>query len=105
VSSSSHFWVDGWLDRLELSRFFDTVVCRGDAPRIKPAPDLWLEALIRLKVEAGAALAIEDSLNGVHSAREAGLTVWAIPNRTTANINFAEADRVFPSMEAAGREM
>lgn len=105
VSSSSHFWVDGWLDRLGLAACFDTVVCRGDAPRIKPTPDLWLEALIRLKVEAEAALAIEDSLNGVHSAKEAGLTVWAIPNRTTANINFAEADRVFTSMEDAGREM
>src|SRR5688572_16618142 len=48
VSSSSHQWVDGWLEKLRLMPYFKTVVCRGDAPRIKPAPDLWLEALRRL---------------------------------------------------------
>lgn len=105
VSSSSHFWVDGWLEKLELARYFDTVVCRGDAPRIKPAPDLWLEALKRLDATPQTTLAIEDSLNGVKSAKEAGLTVWAIPNRTTATIHFAEADRVFQSMTDAAGEM
>ncbi len=40
VSSSSHSWVDGWLEKLNLASFFDQVVCKGDAPKIKPAPDL-----------------------------------------------------------------
>lgn len=105
VSSSSHHWVDGWLEKLGLMNEFDTVVCRGDAPRIKPAPDLWQEALHRLGESPEDCLAIEDSLNGVHSAKAAGLTVWAIPNRTTATINFAEADRVFSSMDEAAGEM
>ena len=77
VSSSSHFWVDGWLEKLRLMPYFDTVVCRGDAPRIKPAPDLWLEAVRRLGLPANECLAIEDSLNGVKSAKAAGLNVWA----------------------------
>ena len=42
VSSSSHHWVDGWLAKLGLARHFKEVVCRGDAPQIKPAPD-WRE--------------------------------------------------------------
>ncbi|GAA5481168.1 HAD family hydrolase [Haloferula sargassicola] len=105
VSSSSHVWVDGWLEKLGLAGYFGTVVCRGDAPRIKPEPDLWLEAIRRLGIAPDRGLAIEDSLNGVRSAKAAGLTAWAIPNRTTAGIHFAEADRVFTSMEAAGREM
>lgn len=99
VSSSSHGWVDGWLEKLGLSGYFETTVCRGDAPRIKPAPDLWLEALRRLGKEAGRCLAIEDSWNGVKSAKAAGLSVWAVPNRTTAGIDFSLADRVLPSLE------
>lgn len=97
VSSSNHAWVDGWLEKLRLMPYFRTVVCRGDAPRIKPAPDLWLEALRRLDLPAGNCLAIEDSLNGVKSSKEAGLQVWAIPNRTTACLDFSIADRVLSS--------
>lgn len=99
VSSSSHDWVDRWLKQLGLMSYFDSVVCRGDAPRIKPAPDLWLEALKRLDLPAGRCIAIEDSLNGVKSAREAGLQVWAVPNRTTACLDFSLADRILPSLE------
>lgn len=100
VSSSSHFWVDGWLEKLRLEPYFDTVVCRGDAPRIKPAPDLWQEALRQLETPASRCLALEDSLNGVKSAKAAGLVVWAVPNRTTACLDFSIADRVLPSLES-----
>ena len=99
VSSSSHHWVDGWLEKLRLMPYFKHVVCRGDAPRIKPAPDLWLEAVKRLSLPANECLAIEDSLNGVKSAKAAGLNVWAVPNRTTACLDFSLADRVVPTLE------
>ena len=100
ASSSSHHWVDGWLDRLGLVSWFDTVVCRGDAPRIKPAPDLYLEAARRLGVNPSACLVIEDSLNGVKAAKAAGATVWAVPNRCTACLDFSLADAVLPELAA-----
>lgn len=98
VSSSSHRWVDGWLGKLGLLERFTTVVCRGDAPRIKPAPDLYLEAARRLGVEPARCLVIEDSLNGTHSAKAAGMTVWAVPNRVTDCLDFAPADRILRSL-------
>jgi HAD superfamily hydrolase (TIGR01509 family) len=98
VSSSSHHWVDGWLGKLAIAHHFETVVCRGDAPQIKPAPDLYLEAAKRLEVCPGECLVIEDSLNGVKSARAAGMSVWAVPNRVTLGLDFSTADRVFPSL-------
>ena len=98
VSSSSHHWVDGWLERLDLARYFQTTVCRGDAPTIKPAPDLFLAAAERLGVQPSACLVIEDSLNGVLAAKAAGMTVWVVPNRVTAGLDFAQADRVFPDL-------
>ena len=99
VSSSSHAWVDGWLARLAISDRFETVVCRGDAPQIKPAPDLYQEAAKRLRLEPEQCLVIEDSLNGAKAAIAAEMPVWIVPNRVTAGLDFAAADRVFASLE------
>jgi len=104
VSSSSHHWVDGWLEKLGLGHWFETVVCRGDAPRIKPAPDLYLEAVRRLGVEPSDCLIIEDSLNGIKAARAAGIEVWAVPNRVTACLDFSLAGAVFPSLEQVAEQ-
>jgi HAD superfamily hydrolase (TIGR01509 family) len=103
VSSSSHHWVDGWLEKLVFARHFETVVCRGDAPQIKPAPDLYLEAAKRLGLKPKDCLVIEDSLNGMHAAKAAGMPVWIVPNRVTSGLDFSGADRIFPSfMELTG---
>ena len=99
VSSSSHHWVDGWLEKLDLTRHFQTIVCRGDAPRIKPAPDLYLEAAGRLALSPADCLVIEDSLNGVKSAIAAGMPVWAVPNRVTGCLDFSDANGIFTSLD------
>lgn len=104
VSSSSHHWVDGWLEKIGLAGRFEQVVCRGDAERIKPAPDLYLEAMRRLDLEPQDCLVIEDSLNGIKAAKAAGVEVWAVPNRVTACLNFSLAQRVFASLEEMAGE-
>ena len=71
VSSSSHRWVDGWLQRIGLLDQFDLTVCRDDAPRIKPAPDLYLEAARQLELNPGSCLVVEDSVNGIKAAKAA----------------------------------
>jgi HAD superfamily hydrolase (TIGR01509 family) len=98
VSSSSHHWVDGWLDKLAFAHYFELVICRGDAAKIKPAPDLYLEAAKRLGLAPQDCLVIEDSLNGMHAAKAAGMTVWIVPNRVTSGLNFTPADRTFKSL-------
>jgi len=99
VSSSTPQWVGDWLHRLELRQHFDDMVCRGDAPRIKPAPDLFLEAARRLDVNPQQCLVIEDSLNGVRAAQAAGMQVWAVPNRVTAGLVFHGVDALLPSLQ------
>jgi len=98
VSSSSHRWVDGWLEKLGLTGCFETTVCRGDAPRIKPAPDLFLEAARRLDVKPGGCLVIEDSYNGLMAAKAADMRVWVVPNRVTECLKFTAADGIFASL-------
>jgi len=95
VSSSSHGWVDGWLDKLGLRKYFDEVVCRGDAGRIKPAPDLYLEVARRLGMEPRECLVIEDSLNGLLAGQSAGMDVWIVPNRVTCGLDFSSAEMIF----------
>ena len=41
---------------------------------------------------------VEDSLNGLKAAKEAGMSVWIVPNRVTACLDFSPADRVFRSL-------
>ena len=99
VSSSSHGWVDTWLEKLHLMPMVTTTVCKGDAPRIKPAPDLYLEAVRQIGLPASECLVIEDSLNGTKSAIEAGCQTCAVPSRLTDCLDFSIADRVVGSLK------
>jgi HAD superfamily hydrolase (TIGR01509 family) len=56
------------------------IVSSQDVPRGKPAPDVYLEAARRLGIEARRCAAVEDSQNGIRSAKAAGMRVYAIPN-------------------------
>lgn len=105
VSSSSHQWVDGWLERLGLIHYFENITCRGDAPRIKPAPDLYLACAQSLAVDPSECVVIEDSLNGVRSAKSAGMTAYAIPNRITTVSDFNEADAVYETINDLGHAL
>ena len=97
VSSSSHSWVDVWLDKLNLTPMVSTIVCKGDAPRIKPAPDLYLEAVRQLDLPAGDCLVIEDSLNGTKAGIEAGCQTLVVPSRLTDCLDFSIADNIMGS--------
>lgn len=99
VSSSPHWWVDGYLRQLQITDFFESVICREDAAQVKPAPDLYLKALERLGLPAEEGLAFEDSPNGVLAARRAGLRVVGVPNPVTAQAGRLEADLVLSSLE------
>jgi len=103
VSSSSHAWVDGWLGNLGLSQYIPLTICRGDAPRIKPAPDLFLEAARQLDVAPGDCLVIEDSANGLDAATAAGMTTWIVPNDVTGGLDFSKAARVLDSLHEVVR--
>ncbi len=98
ASSSPHAWVDSYLERLGFWALFDAVICREDAPRLKPAPDLFLAALAALHLRPDQALAFEDSPNGVNAARSAGLRVVGIPNSITSRLGPLPADLTLASL-------
>lgn len=98
VSSSPHAWVDGHLQRLSLIDYFNVVICVEDAECAKPAPDLYLKALQRLRITAEQAVAFEDSPNGIQAAKSAGLYCIAAPNVITRMLNLTHADLIIDSL-------
>jgi HAD superfamily hydrolase (TIGR01509 family) len=80
ASSSNRELIDVVLDAARLDRLVRVVVSSEEVARGKPAPDVYLEAVRRLGIEARRAAAVEDSHNGIRSAHAAGLRVIATPN-------------------------
>jgi len=99
ASSSERAWVEGHLGRFALRDRFDAVVCAEDVDRTKPSPDLYVEALRRLGVAPGDAIAFEDSAHGIRAAKDAGLFCVAVPNRVTRHLEFPDADLIMASLD------
>lgn len=101
ASSSSHRWVDSWLEKLGIRPYMKTVVCRDDGYPVKPDPALYLAAAEGLGLPPADCLALEDSQNGSTAAHNAGMTVFSIPNRMTAQSDFSMSNAVLGSLHDA----
>ena len=112
ASSANRALIDLVLELAGLSELFAATVSSEEVPRGKPAPDVYLEAARRLGVAPRACAAVEDSHNGILSARAAGMRTIAIPNRAfpPGEEALAQADVVLDSIRdltpavAAGEE-
>jgi HAD superfamily hydrolase (TIGR01509 family) len=92
ASSSNRELIDAALEAAGIARYFRVTVSSEEVERGKPAPDVYLEASRRLGVAAQSCAAIEDSQNGIRSAKAAGMRVIAIPNRRFPPCEEALAD-------------
>jgi HAD superfamily hydrolase (TIGR01509 family) len=100
ASSSNRPLIDLALELLGVTRLFRATVSSEEVARGKPAPDVYLEAARRLGVDPAGAAAVEDSHNGILSAKAAGLRVIAVPNAEFPpdDAALAEADVVLGSL-------
>jgi HAD superfamily hydrolase (TIGR01509 family) len=78
-------------------RFGDRYWGAEDAPRGKPAPDLFLAAASGMHVAPERCVVVEDSELGVRAAHAARMTVFGFAGRTPAD-RLASADAVFKDM-------
>jgi HAD superfamily hydrolase (TIGR01509 family) len=100
ASSSNRELIDLVLDHSGLARLFAVTVSSEEVARGKPAPDVYLEAARRLGAAGERCAAVEDSENGIRSAKAAGMRVVAVPNRRypPAEDALAGADVVIGSL-------
>jgi sugar-phosphatase len=98
ASSSPRRLIDAVCDRLGLGGI-DVRCSAMDEARGKPAPDVYLTAARRLGVAPVSCLAVEDSLNGLASARAAGMICVAVPDPLlAADPRYRAADLVLRSL-------
>jgi HAD superfamily hydrolase (TIGR01509 family) len=100
ASSANRPLIELALERSSLDSYFRATVSSEEVERGKPAPDVYLEAARRLEVDPQSCAAIEDSTNGLRSAKAAGMRVIAIPNPAfpPADEALALADAVAESL-------
>jgi mannitol-1-/sugar-/sorbitol-6-/2-deoxyglucose-6-phosphatase len=84
ASSSPPALISAVVDRLDIATLVDVICSAAGESRGKPAPDVYLRTAAALGVPPAGCLAIEDSVNGVLSARAAGMLCIVIPDRSIA---------------------
>jgi HAD superfamily hydrolase (TIGR01509 family) len=101
ASSSNRAVIDAVLSTAGIADRFRATVSSEEVERGKPAPDVYVEAARRLDVEPGRCAAVEDSKNGIRSAKAAALRVVAIPNLRypPGEDALADADLVLRSLD------
>jgi beta-phosphoglucomutase len=69
------------LEKVQLLRYFTTVVDGNEVSKAKPDPEVFLIAARNLGVDAGSCVVFEDAVAGVEAARRAGMTSVGIGDR------------------------
>ncbi len=110
ASSSNRELIEAVLDAARIAPLFEVTVSSEEVGRGKPAPDVYLEAARRLRLQPAACAAVEDSANGIRAAHAAGMRVVAVPNRryppspaalALADVTLASLDGLTPALVGA----
>jgi HAD superfamily hydrolase (TIGR01509 family) len=99
ASSSPLKVINFVLDKFSLHGFFSFVVSGESIELGKPAPDIYLYAAKKLGVVPGECVVIEDSINGVKSAKSAGMVCIAVPDKRLNQKEFQIADLVVDRLD------
>ncbi|EKD88860.1 MAG: HAD-superfamily hydrolase, subfamily IA, variant 3, partial [uncultured bacterium] len=97
ASSSNRDWVEGYLSKLGIRKFFKIVCTSNDVANVKPDPELFLLAAKKLGIAPSEAVIFEDSPNGIRAAKAAGIPCIAIPNDITKSMDLSLATRIVDS--------
>ena len=105
ATTTSHGNIDALLSQALGKRWagdFDAIVAGDDVRDKKPAPDVYLEVLARLKLEASGCVAIEDSANGMIAASRANIPVLITRSMFFRDDDFSVARVVLDDLSGLG---
>lgn len=98
ATSADRRQFSGILKRFKLLKYFDYIVSADRVKMGKPHPEPYLKAAKGLKIQPKDCLVIEDSLNGLKSAKAAGIKCIIVRNRQNRGIKFPQADAIVSSL-------
>ena len=95
ASSSPQTWINIMLERFNLRQSFQAIVSADELEgEGKPSPAIYLLTAKRLGVHPTRCIAIEDSKNGVLSAKNAGMYCIGFRNGFNAEQDLSRADMI-----------
>ena len=77
---------------------FPVILGKESAKREKPFPDIFLNAAEKLGCSPAECFVLEDALKGLNASNEADIPCIIIQNELNRNIDFKNAEMVFPSL-------
>ncbi|MGS5020013.1 HAD family hydrolase [Paenibacillus sp. JJ1683] len=96
ASSSPRSLIDLIMEKTGLGRYFDIRITGEEVSQGKPAPDIFLYAAELLGIAPAHCIVIEDSRNGVHAAKSAGMRCIGLHNPGSGQQDLSKADhRIF----------
>jgi beta-phosphoglucomutase len=100
VTSSPRQDVEAVFERNGLGRYFELIITRTEVTKSKPDPESYLICVEKLGLLKEECLVFEDTINGVKSAKAAGLTCFAIQSNTDEHHKLTIADKLFLDFKA-----
>jgi len=98
-TSSDHILIETILSKLEIRHFFDEIVSAQHLKYGKPHPEVYLTCAEKLNIHPMDCMVIEDSINGIVSAKAAQMNVIAIPDvEHINNVKFNIADGIITDL-------
>ncbi|UCE13842.1 MAG: HAD family phosphatase [Candidatus Heimdallarchaeota archaeon] len=80
------------LTQLNISQYFNVIQTSDSVEKGKPDPEIYQKTVKRLQVQATECIVLEDSNNGIISAKRAGCYTIAVPSVYTESQDFSSAD-------------
>jgi len=94
ASSSPKEVIELVINKLGISNYFRAIVSGEDLEKVKPAPDIFLEAARLLDTEPLNCVVIEDSEKGIKAAKAAGMKCVGFQNYNTGDQDLNKADLI-----------
>ncbi len=104
VSSTSIYSFNLIDKHFTIRHLFELLVTEKDTVNHKPYPDPYIKALNTLPASIGTTIVIEDSPNGIISARTAGCKVFALTTSFPRE-KLVEADDIFDSYSELSKKL
>lgn len=103
ASSSSYALIDAVIDKFDLRSHFDVIYSAQEEALGKPHPGVYITTARKMQIPTDHCVAIEDSINGVLSAKAARMACIAVPEQVARyDRRFGIADCQIESLHQIG---
>lgn len=101
VTSSPRKDVEAIFERNGLHKYFKLIITRTEVSKSKPDPESYTTCVEKLGLNKDECIVFEDTINGIKSAKAAGLTCIAIQQNIEDHAKLSIADQLFLDFKEA----